>query len=133
MRVLCHVKNNLGPLSPSLLFEPVGQGNQFEGIVWRGESEYTADDLLDLSKNQGDKLGEAKVFLLDILADGPVEQSEIEAGAAELGIAYRTVERAKKSLGIISRREGFGPGSVVMWERPTEAVAHTPPTVLGGV
>ena len=47
-----------------------------------------------------------------------VEQAVVERRAAEAGVAYRTVERAKEALGLPSRRRGFGPGSVVLWELP---------------
>jgi protein gp37 len=45
MRVLSPTKNNLGPLAPSLLFEPVTM-NGVVRIEWRGMCEYTADALL---------------------------------------------------------------------------------------
>ena len=116
MRVLTQVKNNLGPLAPSLLFEPVGAENGSVYIEWRGQCEYTADDLLARPSRQGAKLYAARVLLLELLRGGPVEQAVIQRRAAEAGIAYRTVERAKDVLGVRSSRRGFGPGSVVFWE-----------------
>ena len=118
LRVLCQTKSNLGPMAPSLIFEPVTADNGAVRIEWHGECELTADDLLAPSKGNGNRLDEAETFLTALLAAGPVEQVEIQRRAAAQGIAYRTVERAKGLLGIVSRREGFGPGSTVLWEFP---------------
>jgi RecA-family ATPase len=118
MRVLCHIKNTLGPLTPSLLFEPVATEDSMR-IEWRGECEYTGKDLLAATGKDQTKRDQAREFLVEALASGPVEQAIIQQRAAEMAIAYRTIERAKQLLGIVSRREGFGPGSIVYWELPT--------------
>ena len=119
MRVICHVKSNLAPKGPSLLFEPVAHENGSVRVEWRGECEYTAKDLLKRPNSRGRKQDQAKSFLLEILAAGPIEQAVIQQKAVALGIAYRTVERAKTLLGIESRREGFGPGSMILWALPS--------------
>lgn len=119
LRVLCQTKNNLGPMAPSLIFEPVTADNGAVRIEWRGECDLTADHLLVPSQGSGNRLNVAEAFLTAVLASGPVEQVEIQRQAAAQAIAYRTVERAKRLLGITSRREGFGPGSVVLWEFPS--------------
>lgn len=116
MRVVAQVKNNLGPAAPSLRFEPVQDASGVVRVEWRGECEYGADDLLARPKAGACKRDRAEEFLVAALRDGPVEQREVERRAAELGIAYRTVQRAKEVLGVASRRRGFGPGSVVEWE-----------------
>lgn len=147
MRVLCHVKSNLAPKGPSQLFEPVGHDNGSVRIEWRGECEYTADDLLKRPKERPSKQEQAISFLLETLSDGPIEQVVIQQKAAELGIAYRTVERAKNLLGIESHRQGFGPGSVILWALPASqdeatcpideflptVICHRPPTRNGGL
>jgi hypothetical protein len=71
-------------------------------------------------------------FLTDLLAGRPLPQREIKAKAVSAGIAYRTVERAKEILGVVSERRGWGPGSVCFWTLPTVDVksddAHSTPT-----
>jgi hypothetical protein len=118
MRVLCQTKSNLGPIAPSLLFEPVMDESGVVRIEWRGECDYTADDLLKPSSGHEDKLENARTFLLETLADGRVEQAKVMAMAAKAAIAWRTVERAKEVLGVVSRRQGWGPGSKCLWELP---------------
>jgi len=114
MRVLCHVKSNLGPLAPSMLFEPVAKGGAV-AVEWRGECDYGPDDLLADHKDHKAKLEDAKDYLIDVLSIGPMAQQDVQTTAAEMGISWRTMERAKDILGIKSRRKGFGPGSQVLW------------------
>jgi hypothetical protein len=116
MRVLCHVNSNLGPLAPSLRFEPVKTDDDVVRVEWRGECDYTPEDLLGTPKQKGEKLEDAQAFLLKLLADGPVEQGTVKAKAAEAAIAYRTVERAKEMLGLRSKRKRWGPGSKCFWQ-----------------
>ncbi|MEI7837700.1 MAG: hypothetical protein WCK05_14975, partial [Planctomycetota bacterium] len=50
------------------------------------------------------ELEEAAGWLADALADGPRPAKEILAQAREDGISKRTLERAKKSLGVIASK-----------------------------
>jgi hypothetical protein len=58
------------------------------------------------------------VSILETLSDGPVEQAKVKVLAAAAAVAWRTVERAKEVLGVLSRGKGWGPGSVCLWELP---------------
>ena len=118
LRVLCQTKSNLGPLAPSLLFEPISTAEGVVSIEWRGECDYSAEDLLSPRQPNGGRLAEAMVFLTELLANGPVPQQQVKVKAVEVGLAYRTVERAKEILGVISERQGWGPGSVCHWSMP---------------
>lgn len=51
---------------------------------------------------------DAEDFLQAELAEGPRLVRELQAAAREAGISWRTIERAKASLGIAAHREGFG-------------------------
>ena len=55
------------------------------------------------------RLKEAKEFLLEILADGAVEQNVILKEAENRGIKGKTLWNAKKALGVQSIKPG-GPG-----------------------
>jgi hypothetical protein len=61
------------------------------------------------------------VFLTELLKNGPIPQQVVKAKAIKAGLAYRTVERAKETLGIISERRGWGPGSTCYWSMPTDS------------
>jgi hypothetical protein len=121
LRVLCHLKSNLGPLAPSLMFEPVAGEDGTVQVEWRGECDYTADDLLARPTTDAGRLAEAMTFLTGLLAGGPVPQREVKVKAVSAGMAYRTVERAKEILGVVTERRGWGPGSTCFWRLPPEA------------
>jgi putative DNA primase/helicase len=57
-----------------------------------------------------------------ILADGPKSVSELKKAAEAHSLPWRTIERAKKALGIEAHRSGFGPGGGWSWQLP-----HRPP------
>jgi AAA domain len=120
MRVLSHEKCNLSPEGPSLLFEPVSDDRGGVRIEWRGECDLKGKDLLKPSGGHKDKFDKARKFLLDALADGPVERNKLKQMAVETKIAWRTVERAKEVLSVISGRKGWGPGSKCCWEMPND-------------
>jgi AAA domain len=122
-RVLAHVKCNVAPLAPSLLYEvePIllpAEGDQPEVDTSRltllGESPHNGRALLSVaSDEERDRLGEAKDFLEAELADGIRHLAgDLFKAARQLGIADRTLQRARKNLGVETEKAGFGRG----WE-----------------
>ena len=97
-RVLVCTKNNLAPKPPALEFEVV------EGeFRWIGESDVTADALL--APQDGDEKSDrdaAQEFLRAELENGDRPQQAIAKAAARLDFSKRTLERAKKALGVKS-------------------------------
>lgn len=69
---------------------------------------------------------EAKEFLLELLAEGPVPQKEIKIAAEGAGLGYRTVQRAKDSLGIKARREDFDGSHRWIWRLPCKDAKSAP-------
>jgi hypothetical protein len=61
-------------------------------------------------------LEEAKRFLCEILAQGPIDVREIQAHAASLRIAKITLRRACQEMHIDAHRIGFGPGGRWRWK-----------------
>jgi hypothetical protein len=55
---------------------------------------------------------EAEEFLRDKLSKGPIPAKEGEAQAQALGIAPRTLKRARKKLGVIAEKSGMQEGWV---------------------
>jgi RecA-family ATPase len=88
-------------------------------IKWLGLVEMTANEALAAADGRsGEKLREAKEFLLERLADGPVPAEDIYEEAKHCDIAQKTLKRAKKELGIRSHK---AKGQIVgewMWELP---------------
>lgn len=113
-RVLAHVKSNLGPLAPSLHYEvetvtlPGDGDGETARLRLLGGSSYSGADLLASSiGGESTSLEEAKEFLKAELADGPKAATQLIATAADLGIADRTLKRAKAQLGIESTKTAF--------------------------
>lgn len=104
-RIIAHVKSNLAPLGPSLSYA-IKDGH-FE---WCGAVDVTAEDLCRAadSREVRSALVDATEFLQEALKGGPVRQQDVVRQAKEQSIAKRTLDRAKKSLGVRSeKREGF--------------------------
>ena len=85
------------------------------GFEWIGEYDISADDLLS-GNNRGQKIKEAKEFLLDILADGAVEQNVILKESESRGIKGKTLWNAKKALGV----QSIKPGGHWSWVLPEQ-------------
>jgi hypothetical protein len=110
-RVLAHVKNNLGPLQPSLAFETRKREDGTAALVWQGVTHWSADDLLGLPARQPPSCPReaACEFLTAFLQPDPRTSQEIWAEAEKLGLSEATLYRAKLKLEIRSepvRRDG---------------------------
>lgn len=116
-RVLAVTKTNLGPSPASLRYSIKPEAESIR-VHWCGESKHRAAALLavpDDSQSRG-AVDEASEFLKSFLEDGPVAATEVRRKAKAAGLSERTIDRAKRVVGIRARRDGFGRGSTWMWE-----------------
>lgn len=108
-RVLAVSKCNLAakPTSLSFVLDPIGEVCR---IGWCGTSNHKADDLVappptNEEKAQKEdnqkKIDTAMQILEELLDQGPVEIKTCKKACLDAGLAYRTVERAAKKLGLI--------------------------------
>jgi len=118
-RVLAALKNNLGPLPPSLAFRIKAAPNGSAYLVWDGVAEWMADDLL-AEPDPSPELDKAKSFLRDLLRDGPVPTETANTAAEHAGISRRTLKRARKELGVTAARQGFGADGVWVLQAPSD-------------
>ena len=116
-RLVLPVKNNLGNDRTGLAYrlDDAFSANGQPVVKWEaGPVEISADDALcpDNGRDEGDSsaLDEARDWLQDSLAGGPRSAKEVVAEARADGIAKRTLDRAKKDLGIIAAKTGFDAG-----------------------
>jgi putative DNA primase/helicase len=129
-RLFLQIKNNIAKDPGGLAFR-IGQqllpGDIIgSAIFWDSERvSYTADQVLAANENASDRPAqtEAEEFLRDFLRDGPRPAKDVETEAKEAGIAWRTVNRAKKTLGVLAERKadsghGLGPSGRWYWSFP---------------
>lgn len=123
-RILAISKTNLAPAGhPSLEYrvkthEVYGVG----AIEWLGESRHEAHDLLRESEEpRRSAVSDAVAILRELLADGPVSAREAKAYCQEATIAPRTLDRAKKELGVLARPQINADGRKHWtWELPSQ-------------
>jgi hypothetical protein len=58
---------------------------------------------------------EAKQFLIEMLSAGEVPAKDVKSAADAQMISTATLRRAKSALGVQVKRDGFGPGSTLLW------------------
>jgi putative DNA primase/helicase len=137
-RVLAHLKSNLARKAPSVgysietrIVDGVDGAMETSAAIPQGETKLSASDLLGHadSSTEASAREEAKHFLLTELAGGPVPTKTLQQHADEADLNWRTVERAKKALGIRSQKMG-GRWVVAL---NTDKSLITPPVGLDGV
>ena len=117
-RVMARAKSNIAPddggVAYSLDLVTIAGGIEATHAVWEGIIEGTAREILgevehDDSEGGGERL-DAERFLRDLLAAGPISTKQVKADAAGAGYAWRTIERAKRDLGIAAAKAGMKDG-----------------------
>jgi len=87
-------------------------------IIWHPQHvEITANEAMQAAEGRTRKR-EAKEFLLERLEAGPVDSDDIIEEAKQEGIAEMTLRRAKKELGIKSRKQQGLTDAPWVWELP---------------
>jgi putative DNA primase/helicase len=126
-RLFLHAKNNLAPAPQGLAYrlEQTIVGESGQGIVasrvkWEPNPvTITANEALAADAAPGSDKGfpreEAKDFLQQMLADGDVDVDIVNAQAKALGIAEKTLKRARADLGVKATRVG-GLGGEGVWK-----------------
>lgn len=132
-RLFLQVKNNIASPQPGLAFRlgqyEVAPGVIGSSVVWdRAPVSMTADEALRRSRKsaEGSAKDDAVEFLRELLASGPMEvlDIEFEARAAAMLSESRRLNESKpfrtaaRELGIVRKRQGFGPGASVRWSLP---------------
>ena len=97
-KAIIHIKSNIAAQG-----EPIGFSIEEGQFSWMGGVDVTADDVL-ASDERRSALEDAKYFLREILADGPVLKTDIEK---EWNGSDATLRRAKRVLKVNSNRQGF--------------------------
>jgi putative DNA primase/helicase len=80
--------------------------------MWGQAVEGSARELLaeNESESAGSEVDEAMQFLRDLLADGAIPHKEIQRDYKGAGYSLSTIKRAKKRLGVISKKGSMNEG-----------------------
>lgn len=130
-RVLAVVKSNLCASAPSLAFHVEGDDQERVVIRWDGQSAHGADALVVAVSDPEERTAgeEVQHYLRGALADGRQPAADLMLTARrDYGVSDRTIRRARLAAGVLVTREGFGPGSRVMWSLPEQHSGHDPNT-----
>ena len=111
-RVFCRAKSNIGPdhggfeynLHQKELETHTGVFSSY--VAWGEALEGSAKELLAEDEVGGGGIEVAEQFLRDSLAIYSKPQREIEDQARVAGISFSTLKRAKKRIGVISKKDG---------------------------
>ncbi|RFU46783.1 AAA family ATPase [Paraburkholderia sp. DHOC27] len=119
-RILARAKSNIAPDDGGFAYAlervEVQAGIRANVVIWGERIEGSARDILgDVEQDAGQdsersERDEAKDFLRSLLADGPVPVKMIQADARGAGLAWRTIERAKRELGADARKPSGSSG-----------------------
>jgi hypothetical protein len=137
-RVLAVTKANLATQATSLAYELVpAEEHVCARVRWLGESSHTSSSLLvpPPSKEERTAADEAVEFLRDALANGPRPAKELFSDARDAGHSKRTIERAKREIGVQSVKSGIDTGWLWTLGEERHAVGRQPttPSELGGL
>jgi len=103
--VLAVAKCNLATLAPSLFYSIRESGSSIT-VEWGGTSMEGANDLITLFTDR--PLNTAKKFLKEELAHGALSSKVLQQRADEAGITKKTLARARKESGVMSRQTKDG-------------------------
>jgi hypothetical protein len=134
-RILAANKHNLSRAARSLVFQVGSASNGAARVEWGGVSDLTAGDILKEPEDPegASLLSDAKAFLLEELAGGPVGAEAVKKDARGAGVSERTLKRAKSALGVKSKKGSDGSWSWVLPEGRPEGGQPTGDGALGTV
>jgi hypothetical protein len=61
---------------------------------------------------------DASDWLLAALSGGPMPAAQVRQRGAAVGLAWRSLQRAGRRLGVATQRHNFGPGHFSTWTLP---------------
>lgn len=123
--VMVPLKMNLSRKSNGLSYFPKETDREVPIVEWGSAVDLSADEVLEPEAiDQGSERREVMEWLTAQLSDGDVSQKEIEMRANASGISRSTLRRAKRALGVVSKKTGMRDGWVWGYQAP-EAVQPT--------
>jgi hypothetical protein len=115
-RIIAHLKCNVGKKAPSICAEIETKAVETEDgtasvprLKITGLSAHSAEDILSSpTGEERTERDEAREFLAEQLASGPIRSKELKRAAEQTGLTWRTIERAKRDLGLKAAQASDG-------------------------
>jgi hypothetical protein len=118
LRVFACTKSNLAVYPPSLGVRIITTSEGLPRLAWVGPVERTADDLVAAGRRRGESVPRAICFLQAQLESGWKERHVLLEQAECEGISFRTLERAKAELHVLSQQRRQQGRNVWYWGLP---------------
>jgi len=125
-RLFLPIKNNIGNDESGLAFSvqsiTLPGGIATSRVSWEDETvAITADEAMAPLEDSEERstMDDAKQFLINLLAEGPVSSKQIRADAEGAGFSWRTIQRAQKVLNIDAYKGGMKEGW--LWMLPPKS------------
>lgn len=107
-KLVVHIKHNIAVRGQTQTYEIYSEDGGMATLNWLGPSDITIDDLISSEGGtpKMSALDEAIQFLRVFLKNGPEATTKVEKEAAARDISEKTLERARRSLGVVSKKKG---------------------------
>ncbi|SMH39189.1 AAA family ATPase [Maritimibacter sp. HL-12] len=107
-KLVVHIKHNIAKRGQTQSYEIYAEDGGMATLNWLGPSDITIDDLISSEGGtpKMSALDEAIQFLRVFLKNGPEPTTKVEKEAAARDISEKTLERARRSLGVVSKKKG---------------------------
>jgi putative DNA primase/helicase len=126
-RLFLPLKNNIGSDQTGLAFAVEGitlpGGIETSRVVWEREPVMTSAEEAfapDLNREDRTAVDEAKEFLAELLADGPVSSKQIHKDAEGAGHSWSAIRRAQSALAVEAVKESMKGGWT--WRLPPKTL-----------
>ncbi|MBK7813134.1 MAG: AAA family ATPase [Rhodocyclaceae bacterium] len=121
VRLFCRAKSNIGPDDGGFEYDlhqaelKTHPGISASSVLWGEAVEGAARELLATADATGDDgeggtLADAKRFLGDLLADGPMRAGEVFKDADQAGYSKRSIQRAANAIKVERHKDGMKGG-----------------------
>lgn len=107
-KLVVHIKHNIAKRGQTQSYEIYSEDGRTATLNWLGPSDITIDDLISSEGGtpRMSALDEAIQFLRVFLKNGPQPTTTVEKEAAARDISEKTLERARRSLGVVPKKKG---------------------------
>jgi len=127
--IMAQIKNNLADAQPTLAYRILRESSAPPRLDWLGPTSWTAEEIAARARRKTELLprDRACVFLAKVLEAGPLSTDLIWKAAQPERLKRRTIEYARHTLGIRSKRVFDGKSYLTWWLLPGQRLPDSLP------